>query len=135
MRSHGLSGLNSINCSAVRLFFDDPLEWLRGERYHRTFFVMIVRSVRHRGLRRLIEDDNPRFLRQNLVDRVRKILTALILAEHIDGFITDAPPGWRIHRLSGERQDEWSISVSDNWRITFKEADSYIDRLNLEDYH
>ena len=111
MRSHGLSGLNSINCSAVRLFFDDPLEWLRGERYYRTFFVMIVRSVRHRGLRRLIEDDNPRFLRQNLVDRVRKILTALILAEHIDGFITDAPPGWRIHRLSGERQDEWSISV------------------------
>ena len=33
---------------------------------------MIVRSVRHRGLRRLIENDNPRFLRRNLVDRVRK---------------------------------------------------------------
>ena len=111
------------------------LEWLRCERYYRTFFVMIVRSIRHRGLRRLIEDDNPRFLRQNLVDRVRKILTALILAEHINGFITDAPPGWRIHRLSGERQNEWSISVSDNWRITFEEEDSYIDRLNLEDYH
>ena len=62
---------------------------------------MIVRSVRHRGLRRLIEADNPRFLRQNLVDRVRKILTALILAEHIDGFIADAtarlahPPAFR----------------------------------------
>ena len=41
---------------------------------------MVVRTVRHRGLRRLIEEDNPRFLRQNLVDRVRKILTALILA-------------------------------------------------------
>ena len=71
------------------------------------------------------------FLRQNLVDRVRKILTALILAEHIDGFIADAPPGWRVHRLSGDRQDEWSVSVSGNWRITFKEEDSYIDRLNL----
>ena len=41
---------------------------------------MIVRSVRHRGLRRLIENDNSRFLRQDLVDRVRKILTVLILA-------------------------------------------------------
>ena len=96
---------------------------------------MVVRSVRHRGLRRLIEEDNPRFLRQNLVDRVRKILTALILAEHIDGFIADAPHGWCVHRLSGDRQDEWSVSVSGNWRITFKEEDSYIDRLNLEDYH
>lgn len=96
---------------------------------------MIVRFVRHRGLRRLIEEDNPRFLRQNLVDRVRKILTALILAEHIDGFIADAPSGWRIHRLSGDRQDEWSVSVSGHWRITFEEENGYIDRLNLEDYH
>ena len=96
---------------------------------------MIVRSVRHKGLCRLIEDDSPRFLRPNLVDRVRKILTALILAEHIDGFIADASPGWRVHRLSGDRQDEWSVSVSGNWRITFEEEDGYIDRLNLEDYH
>ena len=96
---------------------------------------MVVRSVRHRGLRRLIEEDNPRFLRQNLVDRGRKILTALILAENIDRFIAAAPPGWHVHRLSGDRQAEWSVSVSGNWRITFKEEDSYIDRLNLEDYH
>ena len=96
---------------------------------------MVVRSVRHRGLRRLIEQNNPRFLRQNLVDRVRKILTLLILAEHIDRFIADSPLGWRVHRLSGGRRDEWSVSVSANWRITFEEEDGYVYRLNLEDYH
>ena len=96
---------------------------------------MIVRSVRHRGLRRLIEDDNPRFLRNDLVDRVRKVLTALILAERMDSFIADAPSGWRVHRLSGGRQDEWSVSVSGNWRLTFVEEGGYVDRLNLEDYH
>ena len=96
---------------------------------------MIVRSVRHRGLRRLLEDDNPRFLRQALVGRVRKILTVLILSEDIDKFIAAAPSGWRVHRLSGDRQDEWSVSVSGNWRITFEEEDGYIDRLNPEDYH
>ena len=36
---------------------------------------------------------------------------------------------------SGDRQDEWSVSVSGNWRITFEEEDGYVDRLNLEDYH
>ena len=96
---------------------------------------MDIRSVRHRGLRRLIEQNNPRFLRQNLVDRVRKILTVLILAEHIDGFVVGSPPGWRVHRLSGNRRDEWSVSVSANWRITFEEEDGRINGLNLEDYH
>ena len=96
---------------------------------------MIIRSVRHRGLRRLLEDDSPRFLPQDMIGRVRRILTVLILAEHIEGFIADAPPGWRVHRLSGDRREEWSVSVSGNWRITFEEADGCIHRLNLEDYH
>ena len=96
---------------------------------------MVIRSVHHRGLRRLIEEDDSRFLPQALVDRVRKILTALILAEAMAAFISDAPRGWRLHRLSGDRQDEWSVAVSANWRITFTEDDGCIDRLNLEDYH
>ena len=96
---------------------------------------MLLRSVRHRGLRRLIEDDDPRFLGRELVGRVRNVLTALMLAEHLEGFIADAPPGWRVHRLSGDRTGQWSVSVSGNWRITFEEEDGHIDRLNLEDYH
>ncbi len=83
----------------------------------------------------MLEDDNSRFVRQDLVDRVRKILTVLILAEDLDRFIADAPRGWRVHRLTGGRQNEWSVSVSGNWRITFEEEGGYIDRLNLEDYH
>ena len=46
-----------------------------------------------------------------------------------------APRGWRVHRLSGDRRDEWSVSVSGNWRITFLEDDGFVDRVNLEDYH
>ena len=96
---------------------------------------MIVRSVRHRGLRRLLEDDTPRFLPPELAGRVRRILTVLLLVEDIDDFIANAPSGWRVHRLSGDRRGEWSVSVSGNWRITFEEVDGYIERLHLEDYH
>lgn len=97
--------------------------------------AMVIRSVRHRGLRQLLEYDNSRFVRQDLVDRVRKILTVLILSEDLGSFIDDAPRGWRVHRLSGDRQEDWSISVSENWRITFNEDGGCIDGLNLEDYH
>ena len=91
---------------------------------------MVVRSVRHRGLRRLLEDDTVRFLRPELAGRVRRILTVLLLAEDMDDFVAGAPRGWRVHRLSG-----WSVSVSGNWRITFEEQDGCVERLHLEDYH
>jgi len=42
---------------------------------------MIIRSVRHRGLKRLIEDNQARGIRPDLINRIRNILTALILAE------------------------------------------------------
>lgn len=96
---------------------------------------MLIHSVRHRGLSNLIERDNPRFLPSDLVQRIRNVLTALLIAEDLDSFIRDVPPGWRVHRLSGERREEWSVSISGNWRITFVEADGFVDRLNLEDYH
>jgi proteic killer suppression protein len=44
-------------------------------------------------------------------------------------------PGYRLHQLSGSRRGIWAISVSGNWRVTFKfiEGDAYI--VNYEDYH
>ena len=96
---------------------------------------MIVRSIRHRGLRQLYENNSPRLLKQDQVERVRGILAALAIAEDMEGFIRDGPPGWRVHRLSGARRNEWSVSVSGNWRITFEEWNGVIERLNLENYH
>ena len=94
---------------------------------------MIIRSVRHRGLRRLIEDNDTRGIRTDLVDRVRKILAVLIAAENMDQ--VKGPPGWRIHQLSGDRRGTWSISVWGNWRITFDIENNEIWNLDLEDYH
>lgn len=82
-----------------------------------------------------MESDDSRFVRPDLIGRVRRVLTLLVLSKDLDDFVADAPRGWRIHRLTGDRKQVWSVSVSANWRITFEEADGYIDRLNLEDYH
>jgi len=94
---------------------------------------MKIRSVRHKGLRRLLEDDDDRGIRRDLVPRLRNVLTALISATGVDG--VRGPPGWRIHTLSGSRAGTWSISASGNWRITFDIEQGEICRLDLEDYH
>lgn len=94
---------------------------------------MIIGSVRHRGLKKLIEDDDGRGIRPDLVNRVRNILAALVSAPSIDDL--QGPPGWRLHQLSGRRTGSWSISVTGNWRITFEIVQGRLKKLDLEDYH
>jgi len=94
---------------------------------------MNIRSVRHRGLRRLLEADDERGIRRDLVPRIRNVLSVLISATNMAG--VRGPPGWRVHQLSGDRAGTWSISVSGNWRVTFDVDRDEIFDLNLEDYH
>ncbi len=94
---------------------------------------MHIRSVRHRGLKRFIEDNDDRGLRRDQVERIRKILAVLIVAEDMNG--VKGPPGWRIHQLAGDRAGIWSIAVSGNWRLTFAIEADEIAQLDLEDYH
>ena len=94
---------------------------------------MIIRSIKHRGFRRFIENNDPREIRGDLVNRTRNILTVLMTASDIAG--VQGPPGWRIHELVGDRAGTWSISVSGNWRITFALVGGEIVELNMEDYH
>lgn len=94
---------------------------------------MRLRSIRHKGLRHLIEKNDGQGIRPDLLDRVRKILSAVLAAEDMEG--VQGPPGWRIHQLMGNRARTWSLSVSGNWRITFDIEEGEIANLDLEDYH
>jgi proteic killer suppression protein len=94
---------------------------------------MKIRSIRHKGLRRLIEDDEGRGIRRDLEARIRRVITALVLAPDAESIL--GPPGWRIHQLTGDRAGTWSISVSGNWRVTFTVRGGEIADLDLEDYH
>ena len=94
---------------------------------------MKIRSIRHRGLRRLIGNNDGRELRRDLEARLRRVITALVLAPNAQGIL--GPPGWCIHQLTGDRAGTWSISVSGNWRITFTVRAGDVTELNLEDYH
>lgn len=44
-------------------------------------------------------------------------------------------PGFRLHRLKGNRKGAWSIRVNGNWRVTFDFEDGNAYIVNYEDYH
>ena len=44
-------------------------------------------------------------------------------------------PGYRLHRLKGDRNGFWSISISGNWRLVFRFDDGDVCDVELVDYH
>ncbi len=94
---------------------------------------MDVYSIRHRGLRRFFERGQAKGLPSDRVEKLRNILSAIDAAENLSEL--DTMPGWRLHRLHGDRAGTWSINVSGNWRLTFRIEGDGIHDLNLEDYH
>lgn len=96
---------------------------------------MDIESVKHKSLKRLLERGEAKGLPTELSDRIIKMISVLILADDLDWFQANAPRGWHLHQLTGSRRGTWSLSVSGNWRLTFRVQARTIYELNLEDYH
>ena len=96
---------------------------------------MKIRNVLPKGLRRFIEDDSTAALQPAVVPKLLRILSFLQDMEREEELRT--VPGWKAHRLVGDRKDVWSLSVTKNWRITFRvdRTGSEIVDLDYEDYH
>lgn len=96
---------------------------------------MKIRNVIHRGLRRFIERDDTSALPQAAIEKIRNIVT--FLQEMNDELELRDIPSWNTHWLAGDRKGTWSLSVTRNWRITFRidRAGKEIIDLNYEDYH
>jgi len=96
---------------------------------------MKIRNVRHKGLRRFIENDDASGLQTPFVEKLRNILSFLQDMEREEEL--RSVPSWKAHLLTGNRKGTWSLFVSKNWRLTFRvdrEELEIID-LDFEDYH
>jgi len=96
---------------------------------------MKIRNAVHRGLRRFIQRNDPSGLAPAVVEKVRNILT--FLQEMDDDHELRDVPSWKAHQLTGDRKGTWSLTVTRNWRITFRidPTEDEIFDLDYEDYH
>ena len=44
-------------------------------------------------------------------------------------------PGFRLHPLRGDLTGHYAVSVSGNWRVTFRFEDGYAIDVDYTDYH
>jgi toxin HigB-1 len=96
---------------------------------------MKIRNVIHKGLRRFIEDDDASGLQPAVVNKVQRIVSFLQDMEMEDELRT--VQSWKAHMLTGDRKGTWSLSVTRNWRMTFRIDRQEIEIIDLdyEDYH
>jgi len=92
----------------------------------------MIRTIKHRGLKRLHESDNTSGVLSQYVPKIRRIIFALDNAADIGELDL---PGFRLHSLSGNLKGFWSITVSGNWRIIFRFEKSDVFDVDLVDYH
>jgi toxin HigB-1 len=92
----------------------------------------LIRAIRHKGLKRLFEEDDPRGVLAEHAVKLRDILARLDAARSVDDMDI---PGFRLHPLRGERKGFWSIAVRANWRVIFRFAGQDASDVDYLDYH
>jgi toxin HigB-1 len=92
----------------------------------------MIRSFKHKGLKRLFEKGDESKVQPGHVSKIRRILGRLNVARTVDE--VDAP-GFRLHPLKGDLRGLWAVSVSGNWRIIFRFEEPDAFDVDLIDYH
>jgi proteic killer suppression protein len=92
----------------------------------------MIRSFKHRGLKRLYEHGDRSGIRTDLLETVERILTVLDNAATPQALNV---PRYRLHPLKGELKGLWSVTVRANWRIVFRFEGTDACDVELIDYH
>ena len=92
----------------------------------------MITSFKHKGLKRLFETGDISGINPQHAERLRKILALLETSENIDDMDL---PGLNLHQLKGKRKNTLAVTVSGNWRVTFKLKNGDVLEVNYEDYH
>jgi toxin HigB-1 len=92
----------------------------------------MIQSFRSRGLKALYDGKTAKRIATSHVERLRDILAMLDHAVRPGDMDI---PGFRLHPLKASLKGHWAISVSGNWRVTFRFEDGHAVDVDYLDYH
>ncbi len=92
----------------------------------------MIKSFSHKGLEKLYREGSAKGVIPEHKGKLERILTVLDVAQDP----SDIPKiGFRLHKLSGNLREHWSMTVSGNWRVTFRFDEGDVVVVNYVDYH
>lgn len=94
--------------------------------------IHLIVSFKHKGLKRLFENDDRSKVHQEHLGKLIRMLAALDAASQLEEI--DAP-GWGIHKLRGTYRQYYALKVTGNWRLIFRFEDGDVYDIDYLDYH
>jgi toxin HigB-1 len=92
----------------------------------------VIKNFQHKGLRQFFAKGSTRGISVQMAGKIRRVLDSIDAAEGSSDLMI---PGYGTHQLKGDRKGTWAITITGNWRITFKFVGVDAVDVNLEDYH
>ncbi len=92
----------------------------------------MIKTWKHKGLRMFFQSGNTSGIQakhQTKLKIILQLLNAAMQPEDMD------LPGFRFHRLKGELNDHYSLTVNANWRVIFSFDGKDAILVDYLDYH
>lgn len=92
----------------------------------------MIRTIKHQKLKQFFKKNNHKNIIAKTEARAERMLDRLdTIVKPEDMNI----PGYKFHQLTSNRKGTYAVTLTGNWRITFRfDGKDAID-VNLEDYH
>lgn len=96
----------------------------------------MIRNFDNKAAQEIWETNRSRSLPQELWIRAKALLTIMHGTTDLNDFkIKGQPPNVRLHKLKGDRKDEWSVTIKLPWCITFEFKNGEFLDVKIENYH
>lgn len=92
----------------------------------------MIKSFKHKGLELFFIKNTKKGINADHSNKIKHILDILNIATSIKDIDI---PKFYLHILNPKNNKIYSVSVSGNWRITFKIIDKNVYDVNYLDYH
>jgi proteic killer suppression protein len=93
----------------------------------------VIESFAHPETERLFLTGKSRRLPPDILKRALMRLVQLHAAVEVEDL--RLPPSNRLETLGGDRADQWSIRINNQWRVCFRFEDGNAYDVEIVDYH
>jgi proteic killer suppression protein len=92
----------------------------------------MIKSFRHKGLEDFFYTGKKKGIKPEHADRLGRIPDRLDAASEIRDMNY---PGSNLHKLAGDKKDQYAVKVSGNWRVVFEFVKGDAHNVDYDDYH
>lgn len=96
----------------------------------------MIQSFGNKAAQDIWEEDRSKAFSSELWIRAKALLTIMHSTNTLDDLkIKGQPPNIRLHKLKGDRKDQWSVTIKLPWCITFRFKNGDFFEVKIENYH